>query len=409
MRRPARVLVAAAAIVVVATGCTSVVDGSASRAAGSVTPDGVDLEVIDTGNYPTTPFPAYGTAGTEEAGKFLESIRLANNTVLPSDVDPALIDYSLLSASSMGDTDSLAVMIPSYPDGTPNEMTAAAAAHGFILGFASRRYNADNNDGLTNAVLIFPDEAAAKAAATEMAAADQREWPDSPAVPHPIPEHPDAVAYARTSSDGVTVGSYTPRGKYVLFQSAFTKTVEASTDLVVKTLDRQVPLLDQFVPTDPAKYTDLPIDPSGLLAKTIPAESSSLGVRGNVTYQPDAALHFQHDPLLSRTVFDEVGMVSVASGKTTVYETSQDDGGARVAEAFAAEAVDSMGFSPASGVMGMPNVQCFSSEYTLSTGATGSQHYCLGSTGRYAFEVVGDQETDVHQLIAAEYRILTAQ
>lgn len=404
-----RRLVAGVIAVVALAGCTTTVDGSATRTAGSVTSDGVDLEVLTTGNYPTTPYPAYGTAGSQEAGVRLEGLRLANNTVVPSDVDPTLIDYSIQSARVMDDAASIEPVILSYPDGTPNEMAAAAQAHNFVVGFASRRYASATNNGLTNAVLMFPDEGAAKAAAAEMLAADMREWPDSSSVPHPIPGHPDALAYTKTSTDGITVSSYTPRGRYVLYQTAFTSTIEASTSLVVGALDAQGPLIDAFVPTDPADYADLPIDPAGLLARTIAVEPSKALTSDNVAYEPAASLHFQNDPVRSQALYDEVGMVAVASGKVTTYETSQDDGGARVIEEFASEAVDAMGYEPAAGVMGMPNVQCFLFTFPISDGSMGSQYYCVGSTGRYAFEAASDQEADVHQLVAAEYLILTAQ
>lgn len=402
-----------AAVAAAATGCTSVIDGSATRAAGSVTSDGVDLELLSTGNYPTTPAPAFGTAGTEQKGLLLEGARLGNYTVVPTFVDPGLADYGFLSAGTIQDTDALAGVIPTDFD-APNEVAAAAQRHDFVVGFGTRRYEqgpaGEDERTLVIAVLEFPDDAAAKAAATEMAAAYMTAWPAAPGVAHTIAGHADALAVAQDRPGNATVSSYTPRGRHVLYQQAIAQDIGAADDLVARTLDLQIPLIDTFEPTDPAQFADLPVDPSGLLARTIPADGSTTQIYENTAYLPAASLHFQSDPVASRTLYDEVGLVAVAMGDTTVYEAESNDGGSRVMEQFQGEAVGPMGFSPASGVMGMPNVACFSKVVDTASGQGGdTYYYCLGEAGKYAWEAISAQENDVHQKMAAQYLMLTAQ
>lgn len=412
--RARRFVMMAVAVVAVAAlpGCTSVVSGSASRAAGSVTVDGVDVDTLSTGNYPTAPLPPYGTAGSPEVGVYLEGTRLAAHAVLLTDIDPALNDGPPLVAGVLANTEALELVIRTFPDGTPNEIAAAAARHNFLLAFATQRFSTEGEGdriSLTNAVMVFPDAAAAKAAATEMAAVDSTEWPEMPSEPTTIAEYPDAIVFSTSDTGEQWLSSYTPHGRYLLYQHAGAPTFEAARDLVVATLNAQGPLIDAFEPTPPAEWAELPIDPTGLLARTIPVPSADARVDENIVYPPAAALHYQSDPARSSTLFDEVGVVAVAAAKATVYQTSQDDGGAHVVDAFSAEAVDSMGFSPTGGVLGMPNVRCFSQEFAISSGETSTMYYCIGAAGRYAFEATAWQPDDLHQIMAAQYLMLTAQ
>lgn len=392
-------------MLIAVAGCTRSVDGVASRAAGSVTSDGVDLELLSTGNYPTAPLRPYGLADTDQDGRYLEGARLAANTVVPSDVDPTLVDVGLLSAGTVVDADRLELFVG-------EELGETAESHGFELAFASRR-SAQADDGsvgplhLTNVVLVFADDGAARAAAADLAAAHTRQLqPDSPTTPRVLPGRPQTAAFSYDTFDGVAMAAYTPHERYVLYQWAEAPTVERAAQLVSDTLAQQEPLIDEFVPTDPADYADLPIDPSGLLARTIPVPAAARELNDNFVYSPAGAMHFQADPNRSRELFDEFGVLRMASGKTVVYETSSEDGGERMLAALSEGPSETVA---SAGIIGMPNVECSRLDFPIGDdGEVGSQYYCSGSAGRYLFSAKGPQEQDVHQQMAAQYLMLTA-
>jgi len=126
----------------------------------------------------------------------------------------------------------------------------------------------------------FPDPGAAEAAATEMAAKD-RQSGTFPRRPVTIYGHPEATASPYDSAGDVVVRSFTVHGPYVLYQFARAAADHSSNALVEDTLIDQEGLIDQFVPTDPAKLADLPRDPTGqLLARTLWAPDNSGGGRG---------------------------------------------------------------------------------------------------------------------------------
>lgn len=393
------------------TGCTTLVDGTASRAAGSETADGVDVALLDAGPYPTAPLPAFGLAGNEVAGALLEAARLANYVVLPTDIDQTLtLDPAGEGGYTLKDPAALDLLLAPPLDAPGRPYVDAAANHGYITGFGSRRAAADTADDteLINAVLEFGDPVSAKAAATEMAEYDKA-WPATPSISLAIPGNPDTAAYTvelwRARNE---TRAYTAYGQYVLIQLVEAETPERTTGLIADTLAAQRPLLDDYTPTDPAELTQLPFDPTGLLTRTLPVQDYLTTMEGRVR-EPAAALHFEPEPRAARTLFDEVGMVAVATSEAQVYESSLPDGGNRFVETASEWPVDHWGFEPADGVAGMPNSRCFGQVVAPSESGFRRQLYmCFGSAGQYGFRVMAAQEPDAHQMLAAQYLMLTA-
>lgn len=377
------------------TACTSEVTGSPVTAAGPP-PGTVDIASLDVGNYPTKPAPL-GTAGTPEVGAIVEAQRMADYVTGPWEVDPALV---------VGYIRQPMVLIPrqiSVP--ILKEISQAAERHQFVNGFFVSRRSKNDTTFLHNAVLRFPDPAAAGAAVAEIArAAGEVQLPmqTSPATPMPIPGYPAAVATSSTHNNGprswATVRSATPRGPYVLVQQAQSAGgPDATAALVARTLDLQGPLIDRFKATNPAEFADLPIDPTGLLAKTLPISPKDAILTERTVYQRQGALQFQSDPVLSAKAFADAGVDLVSRGKTTVYQASDAAAAQQLADAFAEEI--GVGNKPAEGVAQLPGSRCFSGE---------AGNHCIGSADRYAFEVSATQIADAHQQLAAQYALLMA-
>jgi hypothetical protein len=391
----------ASALVLAACGSNTGAAGGANPAPSaaattSAPPAVVDPKLLDVGQYPTVPFPPLGTAGSPEAGAVADAKQMADFVVGPWEIDESVINPYLDSFFVINGAAALTQL-------GPESVAAAAGRHGFINGFASER-QATDKIVLVNAVLRFPDAAAAAAASTDMGDAAAT-FPIAGVMPTVvvIPGHPDAVAstypFTPHGSDQAraTIRSFTAHGPYVLMQ--FVQTidgVEHAAGLVAKTIDAQGPSIDQFKAADPGALGAVPLDPTGLLARTLPAGQGATAK--NAVYDIRGAAHFQSDPIASTKLFKDNGVTEVAMAKTNVYQAKDEAGARAVTDSFGME-VTAESTKPADPVPALPNSHCMGFPKGF---------YCVAPAGRYVIEARGEQLRDVQQQIAAQYVILTA-
>ena len=372
---------------------------SSSQAATTSAPSApaiVSPALLDVGAYPTAPRPPLGAAGTPAAGVIADSQHMADFVIGPWDADETLIEPYLSTFYVLSATSVLQQL-------GPQTIADAAAANGFVDGFASARQVQDKTS-MINAVMRFADPAAATAASVAMGDASAKQAVKGIVpVAAPIPGHPEAVAstypFTPNGSDRAraTVRSFTPHGPYVFMH--FVQSVDgldAATRLVAKAIDAQGPLIDQFTPADPAAFANVPLDPTGLLAKTLPGTAAMPAK--NAVYAPRGAMHFQSNPVASRDLFKGTGTTEVAMGETNVYEARDPGAAADIIASFKRE-VGSSGTTPADPVKALPDSQCL---------AFPKGFYCVGPADRYAIEARGDQLLDAQQKLAAQYVMLTA-
>ncbi|MBJ7336959.1 hypothetical protein [Mycolicibacterium sp.] len=355
----------------------------------------VSPALLDAGSYPTTPRPPLGVSGNPGAGAVSDAQHMADFVLGPWEVDEKLVGTYLSSYYVIASANVLQQL-------GPEGIAAAAGQHGLINGFASAREEPERTS-LVNAVLRFPDPAAAVAASAAMgdAAVKQSVKGITPTVVS-IPGHPDAVAstypFTPHGSDQAraTVRSFTPHGPYVLMQ--FAQTVDGldrATSLVAKAIDAQGPLIDRFQPA--GDLSAVPLDPTGLLVRTLPAAVAETAK--NAVYATRGAEHFQSNPIASATLFKDTGTTEVAMGSANVYQTKDEGAALMITNAFNQE-ISSQGFAPADTVAALPDSHC----YTLP-----QAFYCVAPAGRYAIEARSQQLADVHQQLAAQYVMLTAK
>jgi len=406
--RQVRAVTAAAAAVVLLSGCGQVLAGQAARDPG-VDPHAAIPALLDPGNYPTTPASALGAAGT--AGAFAEGRRLAENTVLPFQVDPALSSPGQLGTGIIKDPKSISM-------GFPDPVPAGADNHHFVTGFIATADTGGSPPAaktLQNMVLRFatPDDAAA--AAADMAARStiiQGSFGGDPipTAPIPVPRYPGTAAVVfGDPHDGFTVLAYTAHGPYVLAQAAgAADTAEAAAALAAATLDQQQPRIDAFTPTPLDALAALPLDPDGLLARVLPRPDGKRNVDDGL-YGRNGALASQSDPARSAKLFADNGVDTMATQKANVYATRDAAAAQAVAADFAAEQTASPTMVKSDPVAGLPEAQC----YAPPKSSTGTPMglpivYCIAPVDRYVIEVQATQERDAHQMISAQYLMLTA-
>ena len=375
--------------------CTSNVGGSPVKADGGPPQGAIDVDKLDVGPYPTEPSSPLGVAGDPRRGVLIEAQRMANNVVGPWEVDSTLTASFGFGAMVLPTAEALALI-------GPGELAAVAGGHGLINGFASARVG-ENKKMLLNAVLRFGDEGSAAAAATDLGkTALQQQGVDGPAQTVPIPNHPDAQANQYTTIDRIAgkwtaVRSFTAHGQYVLMQLAqATEGLDPALALVVKAIELQGPAIDDFRATDPSEFADISIDPTGLLARTLPMPEQEATPTQNATYEPRGALHFQSDPVRSAKLFEETRPDWVARAKTNVYQTDDVKGAAGIVNEFFAELEPTS--QPANPVNNMPDSRCLRLE--------DKAFYCLATADRYAIETSGPNLLDTQQQVAAQYVML---
>lgn len=379
-------------VLFIASGCARVTPGIAVNERGQV----VDLAALDAGGYPTTPRSPLGTAGSASAGLINQAQLLANYVVGPWEVDSALKNPTAMGAVVMDNPGTLALV------GLP-ELANSSAAQRFINGFASPR-QADG-ESLLNAVLRFADPARAAAVVFELG----RRIPGEPSQDTvrgiTIPGVPEATATvytfvsAQTNQRWYAVRAFTARGPYVLTQLA--QSVEgsrAAAELVANTLTLQKVVIDQFRATDPAHFADIKLDPTGLLARTLPLPARDATSTLNARFGKRGALHFQNDPVRSGALFDRTIMDLAARAKTNVYRSANTEAAVEIVEDFSRQA-EAAGGRHVDGVRFIPDSRCLRGQ---------GDFYCVAPADRFAIEVRSRSLEDAHQQAAAQYRLLLA-
>lgn len=409
----ALVLCIAIAVVALVGACSKQVTGSAVKSGGPA-PAAANIALLDTGNYPRRPRPALGNVSDEAAGRRVEAQRMADIVAGPWQVDTALIsptNAEIAPTTALPEPARLSALVRG------DSIAAIAAAHHFVAGFVSGRASpppprgqpvAETPKILDNGVFRFPSPQDATDAAAAMAAADMATIRPGniQATRLPIPHYPYTVANVAPLSGGFEAEAFSAHGPYVFFQFAGSKdSAAAAADMIGKTLDLQGPMADHFQATPLDQLASLPADPTGLLARTVPATEPS--VNQAAVYPPHGSLHFRSDPIASQAMYNDAGIAHVAADRTTVYEAVDTTGAQRAADGLVRMDVPFLGYHSAPGINGLPSARCF--DRGPDTTALGAVRYlCIASAQRYAFKATAAQEVEAHQIIAAQYLMLTA-
>lgn len=399
---------ALATLIVALAGCTTEVAGQAVKSGGPG-PPAADVALLDPGNYPRRPRPPLGTVANEVEGHVVEAHRMANNVVGPWEIDPLLVNNLIdqVHTLALPDIPSLALLFS-------DDMRQIIAAHHYLLGFSSGRATQlppgqkplKQFKVLNNAVLRFasPDDAAA--AATELAAKNLTIPRDGiAATVLPIPRYPGTAANVAAVRQGFEAEAFTAHGPYVFHLYAGSKdSPDVVTDLITKTLDLQGPLIDHFQATPADQLASLPMDPTGMLARTVP--STKPDVNRAAVYEPHAALHFSNTPTATLAYFNKAGVQRMSADKTIVFEAVDPPGASKALDGLVSTLVPYGGYHSANGISGLPSARCF------DRGPKGDQiiarYLCIAAADRYAFNVSSNQDLDARQAIASQYLMLTS-
>ncbi|MEC3915080.1 DUF7373 family lipoprotein [Nocardia sp. CDC160] len=311
--------VLAVVIVVLAGGiamATSTVPGH--PVPGMTAPDWSQLSV---GPYPSAPTdykPLY--SGASDVYE-IESRRMLGYLVSPDEIDP---DVTYLGgARTVDDSDGnfgdevglLAAPFPKnwQPVAQRNRLIAGAYIWRNNNSVRARKH-------ITLAIMRFPSEQAAKAAADGFA--------DALAAPglHALPT--DGLE-ARASSISDDKGQiFAAHGVYAIVGHAVMPQADATAlaERLQAMLRAQLAKMADLKPTPLEDIPDLPTDPDGIMRMTLPnkydsSDSDLFGFRQGGVYSAAGALHFERDGAAARKAFAAAGVDLVARNGATVYRT----------------------------------------------------------------------------------------
>jgi hypothetical protein len=418
MRGRMRLLSTLAVLATLASACATTIAGSPVPGTASDTDDAA-VALLDTGSYPITQNRIYGNAGSNVYLQgMLEGQRLAEYVVGPWRIDASLLDrggvLDMLKSAPIPDAASLSkqfVLADPLPE--------VAATHGFITGFSTFRVSTRTTAtwALLNVVMRFPDSAAASAAAQEMA--DRAPAPGAdPGSPIALDKSPDAHAKTYEIDCAVAVSSFTPHGPYVLHQFAQAPHMgDMSADNLVNfALDEQSKSIDRFTPTESARLPELPKDPTGqLFALALwGPDNAAPAIVG--AYPAQSWLHFEDNPVAAQALFDNTGVDAVAQTLSTVYRTRDQANAARFVDSYAETTAQTPYVVPLTDIPGLPQAKCFARTQGYAEPAVATsvrrilwQFKCVAWADRYAFTTFSNDERDVKQQAAAQYRILAGK
>lgn len=406
-------IVLAALLAAALVGCHHTTIAGTPRPAPQTLSSPVNPTLLDPGSYPTGPLPPLGNADSDEAGRLVEGRRMAAYVVGPWQADPSLTTPgSTSAATTIKDADQLARVV-----WTP--IVGGAYNLPFVVGFMSERQTPGPNPqmSLRNAVLRFANPATATSAAQGMFGRAMN-MPRVPSVTPivteperaiPIPGHPDASGALLTFQDGDQsvreLSVFAAHGPYVLVQVARCATgPDCEAPLAAHTLDRQIPLIDTFQPTDANQFATLPLDPTGLVARTLPLPADQTTPMSGAAYEMAGALHLEDDPVQAGTVLTAAGVDYVSTSLATVYQAKDPASAQTLAGAYSDVAAKTPAAQAASPVPGLPQSRC-----TRVAGSNGlvPHYWCLAASSRYTIKTVARQLDNAHQQMAAQYRILS--
>ena len=391
-------LAAVAAAASLLAGCTTVTNGDATKDP-SFKPGDAIVSLLNPGNYPTAPKPGPAMKPGAETGRIIDAERLSEFVVGPWEVDPALISIGVDVTGLYLDAESLISI--------ERPMVQIAKDHQLINGFGSGRgtvRNADHRHRLTILVLRFPTANLANDAARQFSAQAPPLAGASPPQTLTIPGHQEALAHQATLADGAfAVTSVTPHGPYVVYQFATSdQTLDAATQLIIKSLELQVPRIDGFKPTDPGQFATMQTDPDGLLPRTVPTKEH-IGNQG--LWGPRGITHYDDDPVEVAAALTAASVDVVSVRGTQLYRAKDAAAATQLAQKLA-EPDDKNPTEPGPIVPGLPSAKC---RATDNADVRARIFTCAAPLDRWVYAASSLQPFDATQRMASQYLLLTAK
>ncbi|MFF2552150.1 hypothetical protein ACFVUS_14185 [Nocardia sp. NPDC058058] len=394
------------------TGC-----GDGAVIAGTARPSTPDLSALDMGDLSAHPM-AVPANDNDTYGRVLESVRLAEVVVKPTDTDGDLIHGGGVLLPTAGRAAALAPEIALDP----------IAQYGMIAGYAvSGSDDPGGGNGPTvgeskimrMTVLNFRTDPIARLVAGRIAAADLARNPDTIRVD--IPGVADAYGISRKRSPVLVTALAHKSFVIVVYLADRVVDAAALSARTAAALTAELPLLDRFQPTAPNKLSAMPFDEDGMLRRLLRPDTSKWPYpsAGGAVPEGTTWFTFNHG---SGVVYGPRGISHLfGRGGTGKFESDQIDRAAfvgdwwllrlsdlahaRTMHARIVAAATAQGDTPAATPAGVPDAACFRGK-NVPDNDREARYRCFLTDGRYWAVVSGKDEKTTSQRAAAQYALL---
>ncbi|MEV6273860.1 hypothetical protein [Nocardia sp. NPDC051832] len=370
------------AIALLATACGSGNDGA---------PNSADPAKLDAGNYPTSPRDLEKER-TAETGAWQEAIKLGSFVPLMSDLDSRLVH------GHSGVSGRITAQHPPVTWVTPADKFSEFVP-GLVAGWrtaGSRRENSQLGLNAELALLRFANAELAANAARVLAEETHKKYP--PKGPLEIAGYPGHTFLSQY--DGVE--TWFPRGDFVVKlyvgnPLATPPDPAPLLDFAKRALDKQFELLQGYTPTAADKLPEIPLDPAGILARTLP--STRPGTYEDLTgvYPIAADLHLRNRPDLMKRAYDDARVDLIATAGSQVYRAGDPAAAERLLAALT-NGITTTHY-PYDSPPGLPEAKCYKAK-------SGSGFVCYLTYTHLLAEVEAGQPEDMNQKMAAQYKLL---
>ncbi len=353
----------------------------------------VPAAALDLGEFTATASKVQAVVASEEAGEVAEAYRLAEYVVDPYDFDRTLTKLGPPS-TVIADGKTLSDM---YYFTAPLEE--------WVTGFGATRRTETPADEVSSSVLLFrsPAEAAKAARGLHAKHLEPTSETDQRGRKIVLPAHPRALVAAETNSDerDVTAVESSGRGLLIVYALSKTKSFATLQTVVANVLARQKQLFGEF--KGAASLTALPVDPKGLLGKTLAVDAKGSLASWAFSGGPLTATHFFTEPQGVIGLLRAAEVDAIAANRATVLRAGSPPQAERLNTDLAAVAEHA--YAVAAPPKGLGQAACFS----LKLGKPGLRagFSCQVAVDRYVAQASGTSLLEVQQLISAQYLVLT--
>lgn len=358
------------------------------------TPPAVPAAELDLGAFTATASKVPAVVANEEAGEVAEGYRLAEFVVDPYDFDKSLTKLGQPS-KVIGDGATLYNM---YYYTEPLKY--------WLTGFGATRRTETPADEVSSSVLLFRSPAeAAKAArglnAKYLETTNENDQHDRKVV---LRAHPRALVTAETNYGDRSVSAVesSGRGLLIVYAMSKTKSFPALQNVTATVLAGQKHLFGQF--KGAANVAALPVDPKGLLDKTLAVDAKGSLASYAFSGGPLTATHFFTEPQGVIGLLRTAGVDAVAVNRALVLRA----GSPAQAERLNTElgAVAEHAYAVAAPPKGLEDALCYSLK--LGKPPLRAAFSCQLAVDRYVAQATGSTLLEAQQVLSAQYLVLTA-
>jgi hypothetical protein len=361
----------------------------------------VDLSKLDVGTYSTTARTIENQPSQHE-GTVLEGIRMSEAVADTSQFDSPMI--YLWQADPIPDTASLLPVIGEAGKRVLDQ-------HGWVAGYRASYADSPRMDdgsappsyvGLSIMLLRFPDDKAARDAATALEAANWTDFAKTVAVP--LPKHPEVIARFTPGTGALLVD--TPIGPFVLrlMYEAPPDGIEKRVGDLDPVLNAEHALLRDFKPTQVPEIPALPRDPDGMLARMVTTDPDKQTPPSPefAVYGPVGALRDQLPTIRKDKLYEKWGVDRLAvSGLQHLYRLRDHQAARDMSAEFIAE--NSGHENEIEADPNVPNERCFQTE---DPPPQVPQFACRIAFDNFYTVVRANTASSVKEMAAAQYALL---